>query len=351
MILCVVLYFQAFGIISNKLSLMDDNQFHKLIVALPPPNSLYAPRDCIQFIFGDDVTIIHRDNVFFVGNFTEDENQHIQGSGLVYYPSGFVIEGSILNGLPHGDVMISCPSCNVTEKSFYDNGCRQSSLNKPSVISFGAGYQAYACVHDLSPIALESTVPYLRNFYHHSYFDFGRPKLEWIAHQNGDFQKPLPNDSSVLWSVQNFDIQQSQMVVDLSSTALTELNLHSNHPFFREESNNLLREVTLVCHSLVRKHQLNFMIPEIARFRRINQIVKDSVNSIRNDGLDQNEKTCYTNNWESVFAVLAFSNQLTKLSLVAYPFAKLVMTVDSSVWSRIAVWELKRMSFDLFFYF
>lgn len=312
---------------------------------MPTPSSLYAARDCIQFVFGDNISIIHRDNIFFVGKFTDVENQPIQGEGIVHYPSGLVIEGSIQEGRPHGNVVISCPSCSVTERCTFVNGLRQSTKVHPSLLTFGAGYQIYACVEDLSPIALESVVPYLRNFYHHSYFDLGRPRLELIPDNREGLENSLPPNPTVLWSVTNFDIQQAQMIVDLTSLALTDLANYHNHEFFRNEKNNLLREVTLVCHSLVRKHQLNFMIPEITRFRRINQIVKDSVEKLRDDSLDRNEEDIYKKNWQSVFSVLACSKQLVKLSLVAYPFAKLDMTNNLSVWKSVSMWELKRKLF------
>ena len=308
---------------------------------MPTSDSLYAARDCIQFVFGNDIIIIHRDNVFFVGKFKE-ENEVIRGEGTVYYPSGLVVQGCIEKGLPHGHALISCPSCSVKEITNFSNGCRKSTDDQPSLITFGAGYQAYASVCDLSPIAMESIVPFLRNFYHHSYFDIGRPQLRWIADSSNSLEKPLPMENAMLWSVQYFDIQQAQMIVDLTNSTLTELDVYCEDPFFHNTENNLLQEITLVCQWLVRKHQLNFMIPEVARFRRINQIVKDSVEGISKEMLPAEVQGLYEKNWKSVFSVLASSKQLMKLSLVAYPFSNLDMKRDLTVWSNIAVWELKR---------
>lgn len=295
-------------------------------------------------MFGDLVNILEENGVFYVGQFMYDDKA-IQGNGSVYYPSGLVVEGTFKDGFPEGEVIFHHEMSGVKEKVVCVNGHRTSSMDQPSLLTFNAGYQLKAGVKDVNLQAFQSQIPFVRNFYHSSYFHLGRPTLSIpLSFQEG-VDCPLPSEVA-LWSIQHFDIQQPSMVVDLTNASLSSLQDYCEDEWFRSEKSNCLQHISLICHTLVRLNLLNSIIPEVIRFRRINQITRDNVQEVHEKRLSSELITRYDVNLKSVMNVLEKSPKLSTLTLIAYPFSPLVMKNYEMVWKKLRAWEFKSREWD-----
>lgn len=291
--------------------------------------------------------IFDEKGVFYVGQFVKTVDG-INGNGVAYYLSGIVVNGNFLHGLPEGDVTITHPVSGVRERVFVANGCRSSTEEKPSLITFGNGYQLKVKVEDLSPQLFQRTIPYIRNFYHASYFDMGRSKLTFLPSQE-DVLNPLPSEVA-LWSVQHFDIQQPSMVVDVSNPSLSPLKDYYEDEWFASEKSNSVESISLICHSIAKKFLMNYMMTENTRFRHLNQFMSESVVAAHYYIISKEEADTYTLNMNFVLKVLEKSSKLKSLELVAFPFNCLLMKNFDSLWRRLQTWVLKRKYFRYYDY-
>lgn len=318
---------------------MDKHTVISLSQKYPLSLQLLTAQQLLKLVFGDSVDIFDENGVFYVGNF-EKADGGISGKGKVFYLSGVVVDGTFLHGLPHGVGVITHPASGVKEKVTFVNGCRASSEDQPSLITFGNGYQMKAMVEDLSPQLFQRTIPYIRNFYHASYFDMGKPYLTILSSQEG-ILNPLPSEVA-LWSVQYFDTQQPSMVVNLSNPSMLPLQDYCSDDWFSSEESNCVQSITLICHSFAKKNIFNYMMTENSRYRHLNQFMMESVHNAHCCVLSENEVKTYGSNFKSVMKVLEKSSKLHSLEVIAFPFTSFLMKDFEYIWKKLKQWVFKR---------
>lgn len=265
-----------------------------------------------------------------MGNFEKTDS--INGSGFVYYPSGLIVEGLIQNNVPEGPATIHFSRSDATQQVTFEKGRRKGK----SVIQSGSGLIYNLSMEDQNSQLFESLVPFLRNYYNHSLFDYGHPRYSisslFLESQN------IPLSDDLYWWLTMCDLQQPSLTLDVTRSGMTEIVDYLdtkilNESFVKSPRFNRVRDVTLVSHQVVQQTILNYLLPELSRFKNLTLFMHDNMDKAEQYQVPESLVNQFQCVWGVLLDVLNQSPVLMRMEIVSFPLHEFLLI--EPIWTRI----------------
>lgn len=296
--------------------------------------------EIIRIAFGNQKDVIETNHTVYVGDF--QFTNVLNGKGMAYYPSGYLIQGNFTDSVPDGLCTILFDGGRIQEEVRFEKGMRTGTMR----ITYPSGIIVSGEIQDLSNnLLFTSVIPFFRNYYNTSVLMAGDPSYNFSFNIMVRSQ-PLVQNSleffAYYYFLRYFDIQQSKLVVNVCHESISHLQpLDSNKEPFQsliaDTSFNLVEKVTLVCHTLVMKSQVHYILPEVQLTKNLNSVLQTTLQNMSE--LSEAELRVYDQNLRIIMQILDKSTHLHTLSLVAYPYKE--MKLEFSVFEHIQELEMK----------
>ena len=265
-----------------------------------------------------------------MGNFEKTDS--INGSGFVYYPSGLIVEGLIRKGVPEGPCTLHFSQSDATQQVTFENGRRRGA----SVIQTASGLVYHISIEDQSPQLFESTVPFLRNYYNHSLFDYGHPRYS-ISELFLESQK-IPLSDDIFWWLTMCDLQQSSLTLDITRPGMIDIVEYlettiGTESFIHSPRFNRIQEVTLVCHNVIQQTFLNYLLPELVRFKNVSLFMEEEMARAEKYVVPKSILERFQTVWPAMMDILNNSPNLIRVEVIGCPLNPLILI--EPLWARI----------------
>lgn len=307
---------------------MDGNTFVSRVRTIGFRNSLLSETECINLVMNQNTTLRKEGQCIYIGAFDDT----LTGEGSASYQSMITINGSFVNGLPSGQCSVSLSRSGCTETVGFREGKRMGT----SSLAWKSGLCVTGKVNDVTTKLLGPVIPFTRNYYNHSLFDFGHPT--YTLEEASLDGKPVALTPDLTWWLTNCDLQQPSLTIDLSRTGMTEITRHlqaavDGVSFVQSPRFNRVSSATLACHQLIKQTHLNYMLPELTRLRNINLSLLSTVERAEQMSLSAEALAAYDVVFQTLLEALGHSEQLSKVEVIAFPRSEL--SLESSLWRRI----------------
>lgn len=308
---------------------VDGNTFVDRAKKIGFRRSLLSETECISLVMSQNMTLRKEPQCIYIGTFDDT----LTGEGTAYYPSLLTVNGSFVNGLPSGQCTVLFSRSGCTETVSFREGKRMG----PSSFVWKSGLQVTGKVNDMTKKLLDPTIPFTRNYYNHSLFDFGHPSytLEEVSLDG----ESIPLTPDLAWWLVNCDLQQPSLTLDLSRTGMTEIQSRlqaavNGESFTQSPRFNRVSSVTLACQQLIKQAHLNYMLPELTRLRNINLSLISTVERAEQVTLSADALAAYDSVFLALLDILSHSQELHKVEVIAFPRSEL--SLQSGLWLRIS---------------
>ncbi len=141
------------------------------------------------------------------------------------------------------------------------------------------------------------------------------------------------------------DLQQSSLTLDVTRPGMIEIvnylkSTVGTESFIHSSRFNRIQEVTLVCHNVIQQTYLNYLLPELVRFKNVSLFMEEEMKRADKYHVPTSILHQFQTVWSTIMDILNDSTNLIRVEVIGCPLSQLILI--ESLWTRIEELTIRR---------